>query len=100
MATKKTKQEILKQGQRGEFWKILVDGLDESIIHIRNKQNHDDFKELPGEQYKLMNELLKAKILYLEKLKALPEDMISWLENPDSSTENYDPYATPEDIDK
>lgn len=88
----KTKQEILKNGASGEFWQIIKANLDENIKDLREQQNDEDFRTLPAEAYKLENELLKAKIEYFEKLKTIPEDLISWLEEPGNTVENFDPY--------
>jgi len=84
---------ILDQGVQGDFWQVIVDALNESIEHIENSANDEEFKNLPAEQYKLENELVKAKIKYLKQLKNTPQNIKSWLTSPDSKTTNFDPYA-------
>lgn len=88
----KDKIEIIKQGAGGEFWKLLVDALHDSKDALRKQQESDDLKELPADQYKVENELLKAKIKYLDKLIGLPDTIVQWLQNPDNSQVEFDPY--------
>lgn len=91
-----TKQEILKQGMKGDFWKIIVDALEDSITNLRKTQDGESLKGLPADQYKVENELLKAKIKYSQKLQNMPKDLVSWYENPDQKKEGYDPYEDEE----
>ena len=87
-----SKQEILRQGQQGDFWQIIVGYLKESKEHLRNEQKGENMKSLPAEEYKLQNELLLARLEYLDRLSNYPNTIIGWLQNPDNETINHDPY--------
>jgi len=102
MADIKSNQEILKQGIKTDFWKLLVDGLDESIKRLQNEQNSDELRDMPADQYKVENEIIKASIANLKDLKELPENIISWLEDPNAGDpgHEFDPYAKDEDFEK
>lgn len=76
-----------------EFWKIISEALRDSKNHLRNEQDADELKDLPADQYKVENELLKAKIKYLDKLANYPDTIIGWLQNPNQEEKDYDPYA-------
>lgn len=91
-------QEILRQGKVTEFWQVLVQALDDSIVNLQKIQDSDDMKDLPIDQYKVESEILKAKRANLKKLKELPDTLVSWLEQPDQGEKNFDPYYTPEDL--
>lgn len=93
-------KEVLRRGQDTEFWQLLCDALDDSIVHLQAEQDGDDIKELPAEQYKVEAELLKAKRKYLAKLKDLPETLINYLTEPTGNREkeNFDPYYTAEEL--
>ena len=93
-------KEILSQGIATEFWSILLQALDESIIHLQKEQDSDDMRDLPAEQYKVEAEILKAKRANLHKLKDLPTSIIAWLIQPDQSEPNFDPYFTAEELKK
>ena len=89
----KSKQEILQQGQNSDFWQIIVEAMKDSKEHLRNEQDADELRDLPADQYKVENELLKAKIKYLDKLADYPNTIIGWLQNPNSEEpKNFDPY--------
>ena len=87
-----TKQEVLKQGQQGDFWQIICGFLEKSKEYLRNEQKSQDLKSLPAEEYKLQNELLMAKIEYLDMLKDYPNIIIGWLQNPNQEEVNWDVY--------
>lgn len=87
-----SRREILQQGQNSDFWRIITDYLKESKEHLRKEQDDEDLKSLPAEQYKVESELLKAKIKYLDRLADYPNTIIGWLQTPDSTEKNYDPY--------
>ena len=99
----KTKKErldaegILKQGTMTEFWKLIVRALQESKEALQKLQDGEDIANLPAEQYKLMNELYKAKKEYLDTLTRTPENIISWLQDPISENKDFDPYAKEKD---
>lgn len=88
-----SKQEILRQGQQSDFWQIIVEALKESKDHLRQQQDADELRDLPADQYKVENELLKAKIKYLDKLADYPNTIIGWLQSPNQEEKNYDPYS-------
>ena len=85
-------KQVIETGVSSDFWKLLVQVLEESIEHIQKKRDSEDIKDLPAEQYKTENELLKAKIKYLKNLINSPADLVSWIESPDSRTPEWDPY--------
>ena len=87
-----SKQEILRQGQQGDFWQIILDFIKQSREHLRNEMDADQLRDLPADQYKVENELLKAKIKYLDRLADYPNTIIGWLQNPSNEEKNYDPY--------
>lgn len=87
-----SKQEILRQGQQSDFWNIIVEFLRKSREDLRGQQDSDELRDLPADQYKVENELLKAKIKYLDRLTDYPNTIIGWLQNPDQEERNFDPY--------
>lgn len=92
-----SKMEILKQGKQTEFWRIILDTLEESREDIQNKQDGGDIAELSAEQYKFRNELFKAKKEFINALKNTPDNLISWLTKPENERQNFDPYGTEKD---
>ncbi len=89
---------ILETGKKGEFWQELIIVINESIDRLKDKQNKDDLRDLIPEQYKLESELLKNEISCLEYLKDLPDDIISWLDKPNITDEEFDPFQKPEEF--
>ncbi len=85
-------QEVLKQGTKSEFWKLVVQAIEESKKHLRDLRDSDDLKDLPADQYKTESEIIKYKIKYLNKLLETPGNLSSWLENPDNKKPDFDPY--------
>ena len=92
MKDEKSQQEILKQGQTSEFWQLILEFIGKSKNDLRVQQDADEFRDLPADQYKIENELLKAKIKYLDRLASYPNSIIGWLQNPNTKETNYDPY--------
>lgn len=88
----KSKQEILRQGMESDFWRIIISALEDSKGHLRKEQKGQDLKSLPAEQYKLENELLLAKLEYLDNLADYPNTIIGWLQNPNQKEIDPDPY--------
>ena len=86
-----SKQEILRQGQQSDFWQIILEYIQESKGHLRQQQDSDELKDLPADQYKVENELLKAKIKCLDKLTDYPNTIIGRLQNPNEE-KNWDVY--------
>lgn len=91
-------KEILAQGQTTEFWLLIGEALDQSIQRLERERDGADLKELPADQYKLEDQLLKAKIHYLKHLKDLPATIGKWIEQPDQTQPNLDPYPTAKDF--
>lgn len=87
---------ILEAGVSSEFWEIICAVLEESRDALQAYQDSDEFRELPAEQYKIENELLRAKRVYLDMLKRTPDNLRSWLTTPDNKVENFDPYLSTE----
>ena len=83
---------ILEEGMKTDFWKLIVDALKESKESLQRLQDGEEIADLPPEQYKLQMELCKAKKDYLDKLAKTPENIISWLEDPNNDTTEFDPY--------
>ena len=92
-----TSQEILSLGKQTDFWKMLVDHLENEIADLREEQQKD-LKSLPADQYKLENELILAKIDYIKYLQTLPDSLILLLDNSENYTRVLDPYATSKDF--
>jgi hypothetical protein len=88
--------EIIRLGKQSEFWKLLLQALEKSIKKLEADRDGEDLKELPNDQYKVENELIKAKIQYLKKLMETPDSIVSWLQDPDNSSVEFDPYEKPE----
>jgi hypothetical protein len=91
-ASDPSKIEILKQGKQTEFWRIIIDALEESKEDIQKKQDSEDLKELSPELYKIYNELFKAKKQLIDTLIKTPDNIISWLTKPVTERQNFDPY--------
>lgn len=93
---KESVQETLKLGIKTDFWKLILQALDDSVEHLNNLKASEDFKDLPPDRYKLESEIVKAKKEFLEKLKGMPTTLINYLESPndnsDEGEENFDPY--------
>lgn len=89
-----SKIEILKQGMQTEFWKIIIEAMEESRVDIQAKQDGEDIAELDADQYKFRNELFKAKKEFIDALSKTPDNLISWLEKPVSEKpKEFDPYG-------
>ena len=94
-------QEILRQGMSSRFWEIICDAIEDSIFYLQGLQDGDEINELPPEQYKIQNEVLKAKRANLEKLKKMPLTLSEHLNDPNAFGEkNYDPYYSSEELAK
>lgn len=95
-----SKQEVLRNGIKTDFWKLIVKNLNESIERLRNEQNSDALRDLPADQYKVENEIIKASIANLEDLKQVPENIISWLDDPNAGEKGheFDPYLQSKDF--
>lgn len=88
-----TKIEILKQGKQTEFWKLILDAIEESREYITDQLEDESMDDLPPEQYKFMVKTLQSKKKFLDVLKKTPDNLISWLETPPSERpKNFDPY--------
>jgi len=95
---KRSEQEILAIGMRSEFWRILCEGIQKNIDNLKMKQSGKNLSSLPADQYKLENEIILAKIRYLESLMNLPENLIQEIGNTVEENVNLDPFRTPEDF--
>ena len=81
----------MKQGQMGDFWKLIVKAITMSIDKLRSDTK--DLRGLPADEYKLENELILAKIDYLNHLIGLPDILIANGEPAEKISEtNFDPY--------
>lgn len=83
---------ILEEGKKSEFWKLVLQSIAESKEFIQSEQDSEDLKDLPAENYKLQNELFKAKKQFLDSLAKTPDNIISWLQKPSSERQEFDPY--------
>jgi len=90
--------QILKDGMQTKFWKLICEALDESREELLKYQDSEEFRNLPADVYKLENELIRSKRVYLETLKKTPDNIISWLGKPNNNDENFDPYKTAKDV--
>ena len=50
MAKEQDKQEILRQGQSTEFWRLILEVLDQNVENLRAQQDSEDFKELSNKR--------------------------------------------------
>ena len=91
-------QETLRSGKATEFWSVLQQALRDSIEHIQSQLDGEDIADLSPEQYKVQVEILKGRKKDLQKLLELPDTLIVWLESPDQTQPNLDPYNQPEDF--
>jgi len=90
-----TNIEILKQGQKGDFWQLILESLEESVNYIRLQQESEEFENLPADQYKLQDRVMKNKIKYLEHMQDLPQFLIEELKDPNVNAPKFnpDPYT-------
>ncbi len=85
-------RDILERGMGGDFWKLIVQELEDTKRVLQRIRDSEKLSELPADQYKLRSELLKSKIKYLDILIDTPKDLASWLQNPDNKKPILDPY--------
>lgn len=91
--------QVLRDGASTEFWEVICKALDESLeVGIANLQQ--DISELAAPEYKVTNEINKAKVKFLEALKDLPNSYAEFLEKPkeEGIVKNYDPYFTASEL--
>lgn len=88
-----TKIEILKSGKQTEFWRLIVEAIEKSKDFIQSQIDGEDILELEPEKYKMVNELFKSKKKFLDSLIETPDNLISWLEKPETERpKEFDPY--------
>lgn len=86
-------QGVLKEGVKSEFWRLITEALTESREALQRAQDSDEaMRDLPPEQYKVANELYRIKREFIDTLSKMPENIISWLVDPKSDNEGFDPY--------
>src|SRR3990167_510212 len=85
-------QAIMAEGLKSDFWRLIVQYLSEKTRSVEAAQNSDSFKDLPADQYKVENEIYRARKEIYEKMKDLPAIISSDVEQPDQSSPNLDPY--------
>ena len=89
-----TIREVIKDGVKGDFWRVIVQALNKLQESLQAEQDNDAIKELPAEQYKLESEIFKAKRKYLKELADFPatllEDLEDFVDNRNDSP--LDPY--------
>ena len=93
-------QATLKQGAVSDFWKIIVQSLEDTIAMLKEEKGSDELAALPAAEYKIESEILRHKIKYLETLKAMPANLASWVELPEIDRENFDPYFQAKDMER
>ena len=81
---------IIDLGVKSDFWKIILQSIEESKEHL-DRRDDDDLRELLAEQYKFECEIIKIKKKFLDKLAELPEAIKGSLEN-EGQPINLDPY--------
>lgn len=89
---------VLEQGESGEFWKIILEGLDTNIEELERQRDDPDLIDLSAEQYKSKDMLLRAKIAHLKEMRDMPKSIPKHLEQPDQRQPEHDPYDKPEDL--
>jgi len=92
--------EILNQGKASEFWSILQRDIDRQIEEFRSQNTREKLKSLPADQYKLENEIMFAKIEFLESLQVLPENIMLEIGTPAIEDKEFDPYRKPGEFEK
>lgn len=86
-------KDAMRQLLESDAWDVIRQSLEVSIEHIERVHNERDLIELPAEQYKFEQELVKAKCEYLRKLMNLPNDIIEDVSTEsEGQDENPDPY--------
>ncbi len=88
-------QTVMEQGKTSDFWQLIMQAIEQTRMNLQEYQDSDEFRDLPADKYKLESELIHAKRKYLNILKETPDNIISWLSQPDAKIENFDPYKTP-----
>lgn len=94
---KKAAEQVLKEGMKTPFWELILETIKESKDAIQSAQDGKDINDLPADEYKIQNEVFKAKKKFLDQLAVTPDNLISWLQHPDNKQKNFDPYAEPEE---
>ena len=85
--------DVLRTGAKSHFWGLIVKALEESKEYIQSQMDSEEMKNLEADQYKLMNELYKAKKEFLNILMKTPENIVSWLQlAPSERPKDFDPY--------
>ena len=84
--------EILNEGKKSVFWKIIVSEIDKQLEDLNNLEENTELWQLPAEEYKLRSEILKTEKKNLNKIKCYPEVIIGILGTPEPQEENFDPY--------
>lgn len=88
----KDAQEILREGKKTTFWRLIVEALNDSRVDIQEKQDGEDIASLPADKYKSQMELFKAKKELIDNHIGLPDSLVEHLGNPDNKKKNFDPY--------
>ena len=90
---KETIQAVMNEGMKGDFWKLIREYLDIKIEVVRNEKKGSDLRLLPAEEYKVSNEIMNSREQNFEDLKDIPETIIRYVESPDQTEPEFDPYA-------
>jgi predicted flavoprotein YhiN len=76
-------KEVLSQGIKSEFWKLICQRLQISIDSIQSQLDSDDRESLIAEEYKIRTEVLRKQKIDRLDILTIPEDLVQELDNPD-----------------
>lgn len=95
-------QAILRQGVKGEFWKIISGKLEETVEALTSQMESSDFANLPAAEYKVSMEILKSQKRDRLDIISMPEDFVRELDNPEffKQDRDKDVYPEKEDFEK
>lgn len=84
--------EILKAGKKTKFWELILESMQESKAFIQKELDREDLLDISAEEYKYKNELFKAKKRLIDSLIKTPDNLASWLGQPEDKRKEFDPY--------
>jgi len=99
---RKSIQEILRAGEKSDFWHIICQRIGSSIEAITSQLDSDEGTNLIAEEYKIRHEVLRKQKVDLSDILTMPEDLVKDLDNPEffARTREEEVYLDKEDFQK